>query len=115
MLVGLVLRSKRSVWENLSPLWMFRSRNCTCVSEMLHMNLMLGCALLSSSSQLASSSCPYKIMSLIQHFLTRGRMGCWARKALSNLSMNGLAYERAIFFPMAVPWYMLLLKLKTLI
>ena len=44
-------------------------------------------------------------------------MGSWARKALSNLSMNRLAYEGAIFVPMAVPWIcwcMLLSKLKTL-
>ena len=35
VLVGLkyVLRSMRFVWENLSPLWMFRSRNCTCMSD----------------------------------------------------------------------------------
>ena len=49
-----VLRSRRLVWENLSPLWMFRSRNCTCVSEMLHVNLMLGCTLLSLSKKPSS-------------------------------------------------------------
>ena len=56
VLVGLkyVLRSRRLVWENLSPLWMFRSRNCTCVSEMLHVNLMLGCTLLSLSKKPSS-------------------------------------------------------------
>ena len=49
VLVGLkyVLRSRRLVWENLSPLRIFRSRNCTCMSEMLHVNLMLGCILFS--------------------------------------------------------------------
>ena len=30
-------------------------------------------------------------------------MGLWARKALSNLSMNRLAHEGAILVPMAVP------------
>ena len=56
VLVGLkyVFRSRRLVWENLSPLWMFRSRNCTCVSEMLHVNLMLGCTLLSLSKKPSS-------------------------------------------------------------
>ena len=56
VLVGLnyVLRSRRLVWKNLSPLWMFRSRNCTCVSEMLHMNLMLGCILFSLSKKPSS-------------------------------------------------------------
>ena len=51
VLVGLkyVLRSRRLVWENLSPLRIFRSRNCTCVSEMLHVNLMLGHILFSLS------------------------------------------------------------------
>ena len=48
VLVGLKW-SKRLVWENLCPWWMFRSRNGICVSEMLHVNLMLGCALLSLS------------------------------------------------------------------
>ena len=48
------LRSRRLAWENLSPLWMFRSRNCTCVSEMLHVNLMLGCTLLSLSKKPSS-------------------------------------------------------------
>ena len=56
VLVGLkyVFRSRRLVWENLSPLWMFRSRNCTRVSEMFHVNLMLGCTLLSLSKKPSS-------------------------------------------------------------
>ena len=50
VLVGLkyVLRSRRLFW------WMFRSRICTCVSEILHVNLMLGCIFFSLSKKPSS-------------------------------------------------------------
>ena len=51
-----VERSRRLVSLNLGPLKMFRSRNSTCDSDTLHVNLSVWCALFSLSRKLSSSS-----------------------------------------------------------
>ena len=54
--VGFLERSRWLVLLNLGPLKMFKSRNSTCESDMLHVNLSVGCALLSLSRKLSNSS-----------------------------------------------------------
>ena len=51
-----VERSRWLVLLNLGPLKMFKSRNSTRESDMLHVNLSVGCALLSLSRKLSNSS-----------------------------------------------------------
>ena len=68
---------------------------------MLHVNLQVLCAVLSLARKLSSS---FLVPVQMPSMYTRGWRGSWARKALSNLSMNRLGYEGAILVPIAVPW-----------